>query len=270
VPKIAQNTGRAFDRPELTDKTISSGQEAIGRASFFEALPISETELKGGILLLSVDSNTCLSSESKHEYLQTSERSEKKPKRTINRKRIIYDDTFTLNGKTYQVNATKSGLYAEILKSIIEQFQIALLKWKRVFVLRFDLHTHAFSEDNKRITAFRKRLFEKLKRQYGFKDIGFCWVREHERAKAQHYHFVLFLDGRLIKHSSKIIPMIKAAWEDGTGTYTVPYIKHPFHFADSEDVIKKAVYRVSYLAKPRGKGYRPSQTKDFQCSRMKL
>jgi hypothetical protein len=64
--------------------------------------------------------------------------------------------------------------------------------------------------------------------------------------------------------------MIEAAWEDGTGTYTMPFIKHPFHFADSEDIIEKAINRVSYLAKTRGKGYRPSQTKDFQCSRMKL
>jgi hypothetical protein len=263
VLEIAQNTESGFDTPVLEYKTI-------GKALPVKALPVLETELKRGLLLLSVNSNPCLSSESTNEYLTTPERPEKKPKRTTNRKRIIHDDTFTHNGETYKVNSTKSGLYAEILKSIIEQFQIALLKWKRVFVLRFDLHTHAFSEDNKRITAFRKRLFEKLKRQYGFKDIGFCWVREHERAKAQHYHFVLFLDGRLIKHPSKIIPMIKAAWEDGTGTYTMPFIKHPFHFADSEDIIEKAIYRVSYLAKPRGKGYRPAQTKDYNCSRMKI
>jgi hypothetical protein len=261
--ETARNIRRGFDTPVLT-------HESTGKALPVKALPILETELKRGLLLLSVETNTCLSIESKHEYLQTSERSEKKPERTINRKRIIYDDTFTHNGETYKVNPAKSGLYAEILKAIIEQFQIVQKKWKRVFVLRFDLHAHAFSKDNRRISAFRKRLFQKLKRHYGFKDIGFCWVREHERAKAQHYHFVLFLDGRLIKHSSKIIPIIKAAWEDGTGTYTVPYISHPFHFADSEDIIEKAIYRVSYLAKPRGKGYRPAQTKDYNCSRMKI
>ena len=261
--EIAQNNRGGFDTAVLT-------HESIGKALPAKALPIPETALKGGLLLLSVSQNTCLLSKSNHEYLPAPERSEPKPKRTTNRKRIIDDDTFTHDGKTYRVNATKSGLYAEILKPIIEQFEIGLTKWNRVFVLRFDLHTHAFTEDNSRITAFRKRLFQKLKRHYGFKDIGFCWVREHERAKAQHYHFVLFLDGRLIKHSSKIIPMIKFAWDDGTGTFTMPYIKHPFHFADSEDIIQKAIYRVSYLAKPRGKGYRPAQTKDFQCSRMKL
>jgi hypothetical protein len=67
---------------------------------------------------------------------------------------------------------------------------------------------------------------------------------------------LLFLDGNLIKYPSKIVPMIEAAWEDGTGTYTVPYLNHPFHFADNEAIIEKAIYRVSYLAKTRGKGYR--------------
>jgi hypothetical protein len=67
---------------------------------------------------------------------------------------------------------------------------------------------------------------------------------------------LLFLDGSLIKYSSKIVSMIEAAWEDGTGTYTVPYLNHPFHFVNNEAIIEKAIYRVSYLAKTRGKGYR--------------
>ncbi|MFT6910275.1 MAG: hypothetical protein ACJAS1_007003, partial [Oleiphilaceae bacterium] len=129
--------------------------------------------------------------------------------------------------------------------------------------------TKVYTKDNAIITAFRKRLNQRLKRYYGFKEIGSCWVREQERAKTQHYHFVLFLDGNLIRHSSKINEMVRAAWDDGTGTYTMPHIPRPYHFVDSEDTMQDAIYRVSYLAKPRGKGYRPPQTKDFQCSRMK-
>lgn len=256
--EIARNTRGGFDTAVLTHETI-------GEAIPVKALPVSNTELKRGLLLLSVNANTLISSKSNQKY----KRVKNKPKRTTNRKRIIRDDTFMHNGKAYKVNTEKSGLYVEILQRIIEQFEISQKKWKRVFVLRFDLHTHAFTENNVRITAFRKRLFQKLKRHYGFKEIGYCWAREHEKGKSQHYHFVLFLDGNLIRHSSKINPMIKAAWDDGTGTYHVPFIKHPFHFADSEDDIEKAIYRVSYLAKPRGKGYRPPQTKDYGASRMK-
>ena len=258
MANLARNPKGGFDIAELTHKSI-------GEALPVMVLPVSETAVKARLFLLSnveASKNTLLEA-------GVNKGVTAKPKRTQNRKRVIFEDTFLHNGKTYRVNSSKSGLYAEILKPMIEQFEIGLEKWRRVFVLRFDLHTHVFTKDNARITAFRKRLFQKLKRYYGFKEIGSCWVREQERAKSQHYHFVLFLDGNLIRHSSIINEMIRAAWDDGTGTYTMPHIKHPFHFVDREGITQEAMYRVSYLAKPRGKGYRPPQTKDFQCSRMK-
>ena len=111
---------------------------------------------------------------------------------------------------------------------------------------------------------------QKLKRVYGFKDIGYAWAREQERSKKQHYHFVLFLDGDLIRHSSKITQIIKQAWErEGSNCY-MPVIPRPFHFADNEEAVQDMLERVSYLAKPRGKGYRDNQVKDYNCSRMKL
>lgn len=190
-------------------------------------------------------------------------------KRTLNRKRMVFEDTVTLGEEDYNVNTSKSGIYLEILEAMIKQFQLAARKWGRVFVLRFDLHQKHFTSDNKHVTAFRKRLVQKLKREYGFKEVGFCWVREQERAKAQHYHWVLFLDGNKIRHSSRIIQMIKQAWERPDGYFHVPVIKRPFYFANDEKTVKDAIYRASYLAKVRGKGYRASQTKDFQCSRMR-
>ena len=258
MANLAQNAKGGFDIAELTHKSIGEALPAM-------VLPVSETAVKARLFLLSnVEGSNNIPLEAVENKRVTT-----KPKRTHNRKRVIFEDTFSNNGKTYRVNSSKSGLYVEILKPMIEQFEIGLEKWRRVFVLRFDLHTHVFTKDNARITAFRKRLFQKLKRYYGFKEIGSCWVREQERAKSQHYHFVLFLDGNLIRHSSIINEMIRAAWDDGTGTYTMPHIKHPFHFVDREGIMQEAIYRVSYLAKPRGKGYRPPQTKDFQCSRMK-
>ncbi len=259
--EIAPNITRGFDIAELTH--VENGQSLTGQG-FVHCLPASETTLKGGLLIISnEESNTDTPS-------QDTVTPAKKTKRTKNRKRIVFDSTFLHNTKTYQVNPDKSGLYVETMQRIIEQFEIAQAKWKRVFVLRFDLHTHRYTDDNKLITAFNKRLFQKLKRHYGFKDIGFSWVREQERAKTQHYHYVLFLDGRLIRHSSKISEMVSAAWEDPAGTFTVWHVKRPFYLTNSEDSIQKAIYRVSYLAKARGKGNRPAQTKDFQCSRMKL
>lgn len=246
-----------FDIAVLTHKT---GSEAL----LSKASLLSERAKKERFFLLS-DTNSSISpviskkaSNVKH-----------KPKRTQNRKKITFNEAFTYKGKTYRVNTAKSGLYVEILEGMINQFEIAARKWKRVFVLRFDLHMSIYRSNNQLMTAFRKRLFQKLKRTYGFKDIGFCWVREQERAKSQHYHWVLFLDGDLIRHSSKINEMVKQAWERQEGNYHVPTIKRPYYFADSEAVTQDAIYRVSYLAKPRGKGYRDKQAKDYNCSRMK-
>lgn len=186
-----------------------------------------------------------------------------------NRKRVITDDEITHGGRTYRVNAKKSGLYAEILTRMIDQFEIAASLWSRVLVLRFDLHQDVYTADNLRISRFVKRLTTKLKRAYGFKKIGFTWVREQEKAKAQHYHFVLFLEGRRVRHSQRLIEIIREAWESPVGGYHVPHVPKPFYFGSRDEIADNVIYRISYLAKVRGKGYRPDQTKDYQTSRIK-
>ncbi|MDT8372034.1 MAG: inovirus-type Gp2 protein [Gammaproteobacteria bacterium] len=255
---MCPNITGGFDIAVLTYK--NTGEAMTHKASSFTEMP-----KKGRLFLISNEATNKYTSTTKREVVGTF----LKPNRTINRKKIIFEKTFTHNGKTYSVNTEKSGLYLEIMKAIVEQFEIAVSKWRRVFVLRFDLHSHIHTHDNKQMTLFRKRLFQKLKRVYGFNDIGFCWVREQERAKAQHYHWVLFLAGDLIRHSTRINAIIKETWEDQRGNNTMPTIGHPYYFVDNDQVAQEAVYRVSYLAKPRGKGYRGKQVKDFQCSRMK-
>jgi len=242
---------RGFDTAVLTGK--SEADPLMGEAS-----SLSETDKTSRLFLVSKDSPV---------IDKTVKPKNQKKKR--NRKTVIFDDIFIHNGKEYRVNAAKSGLYVEILRRMIDQFELASQKWRRVFALRFDLHSHYYTGDNKRITLFRKRLFQCLKREYGFKEIGFCWVREMERSKAQHYHWVLFLDGDLIRHSSRINQMVKDAWEDETGAYHVPIIKRPFYFGKAEEIAQDVIYRVSYLAKARSKGYRDEQAKDYQTSRMK-
>ena len=225
-------------------------------------MPFSETPHKGGLFLISKEAPDIPPDNSKGKKKAA-------PKKTRNRKTVMRDDIFEYRGKSYRVNADKSGLYVQTLKSLITQFELAAQKWNRVFVLRFDLHTHFYTGNNKRLSDFNKRLFIRLKREYGFKEIGFCWAREMERAKTQHYHYVLFLDGRLIRHSKIINELIKNAWDDGTGAYHVPTIKRPYYFGKGEQITDDVIYRVSYFAKARGKGYRDKQAKDFQCSRMK-
>jgi len=158
-----------------------------------------------------------------------------------------------------------------MLHKIIDQFEIAQEKWGRVFVLRIELHMPHPTPDNKCMTGFKKRLFQRLEREYEFEAIGFAWAREyHGRGKGQHYHYALFLDGDKVRHSSRIIEFVRASWESSIGGYSIGYIKRPFYFVNNVEVAQQAIYRLSYLAKTRGKGQRPPQTKDYQCSRMKV
>ena len=58
-----------------------------------------------------------------------------------------------------------------------------------------------------------KNLKQKIGRDYEIIKIGYQWVREQERAKKQHYHVVLFLDGNKIQHPKKLNAIIKEMWE---------------------------------------------------------
>ncbi len=251
-------TAGGFDIAVLAHKTD-------GEALKYKASPFYETAPNERLFLISNTPPSITNPINSYKTVNAQHR----PKRTINRKKTIFDDSFTYKDKTYRVNPKGSGLYVEILESIINQFQIAQSKWKRVFSLRFDLHMDIHRRDNRLITGFRKRVFQKLKREYGFKDIGYAWAREQERSKKQHYHFVLFLDGDLIRHSSKINKIIKKAWErEGSNCY-MPVIPRPFHFSDNDEATQDMLERISYLAKTAGKGYREKQVKDFSCSRIK-
>lgn len=101
--------------------------------------------------------------------------------RTNNRKQITTEGSFTHAGKKYSINnGGERGLplYIETLQKIIEQFEIGLEKWRRVLVLRVELHMPHETKTNKVISLFLKRLFKRLRRHYGFKEIGYAWARE--------------------------------------------------------------------------------------------
>jgi len=189
-------------------------------------------------------------------------------KKTANRKYISYKSTFSHQGELLKVNAKKSGIYTSVLHKIIEQLDCCLELYKRVLLVRFDLHQGIYTKNNERMTKFKKRLFKRLKKLYGTKDIGYVWVREHEKAKAQHYHWALWIDGDKVRHSKRVLSIVKAVWADMSGH--VPTILNPYYFIDNAEQRAEAIYRVSYLAKARGKAARPNQTKDYSTSRINL
>lgn len=195
-----------------------------------------------------------------------------KPKKPVNRKYVTYSSIYKHESGEYPINVTKkSGCYTQILNRMIEQLLACYSKWKRVFTLRFDLHYKIYTKDNKVISDFMRRVRAFIKRNYQINEMGFCWVREIERAKSQHYHVVLFLDGDKVRHSSKLNRAIREMWErNSCGNRTMPVVEKPYYLVTDMTGIQEVMWRVSYMAKERGKGYRDIQAKDYSTSRLKV
>ena len=193
----------------------------------------------------------------------------KKKKTTGGRKRVTKEPLFQYYDEVIQVNSEKSGIYEGMFKQIIDELDATIKFYKRVLVYRFDLHQEGYSPNNTVMTNFRKCLIQKIQRSYGIKDIGYVWVRELEKAKAQHYHWALFLDGDKIRHPAQLKKIIKHQWEKATQGNHMPTIQNPFYFVNNPEIRREVIYRISYLAKARGKGYRDVQAKDYATSRLK-
>jgi len=96
-----------------------------------------------------------------------------------------------------------------------------------------------------------------------------------EKSKKQHYYLVLMLDGHKINYPSKVISLAKQIWE-GRELGHIPTIKNPYYMIEREDLdsYAKAFYRISYLAKVRGKGVGKSgklkalKVNDYYASRI--
>lgn len=190
-----------------------------------------------------------------------------KRKNTTGRKYISKSDTVLHRGELVKVNAKGSGCYTYLLKVLFEQFDIGLDKWGRLVFIMIELHQSELTENNTRMTQFRKRLTTRLNAQYGDLEIGFAWVRELEKSKAQHYHLALWLDGDRVKTSHYVCKLAKQVWEEMGGFYSKN--RRSYIYVNLPEARLDALHWLSYLAKGRGKGYKDSQTKDYGTSRLK-
>lgn len=182
---------------------------------------------------------------------------------------ITNNKAITVNGQTWFVNSSGSGLRTEQLKAIINQVDAMLTHHSKVFLMRFDLRMYNFTDNNEIITTFNRRLHKWLKRKYILKRVGFHWVRELETAKQQHYHYALMIDGHKARHPIEILNKVQEIWNEQLGgSMFTP--KNCYYNLEREKYssIQNAIWRLSYLAKARGKGYKPAQTKNYGASRI--
>ena len=164
----------------------------------------------------------------------------------------------------------KYGVYPYMIEKIVEQLDTCLAIHKRVLVVRFDLSIDEYSGDNHTISTFINRQKQRMFKTYSVKNIGHAWKRERETSKAQHYHVALFIDGNKIQHPSKLLRQIKAKWFKH-GRCWIP--DDCFYYLDESKANFKqmrgeAIYRLSYLGKTRGTGYKDAQSKNYSVSRL--
>lgn len=218
--------------------------------------------------------------------------SKKAMSRHVSSKYISYSGMVKHDGVTFQVNANKDGdvskkkgVYNHMLLKGLEQLSFMLKAHGKVIVIRFDLHQKSYTDDNKKMADFIDKLKKNLIRKYGFKDIGYWWVREREEAQAQHYHCALMLDGNKVKTSYKVLDIVDETWKKKDKGNSRPHIDNPYHVINVSNTIHNqeslesplkhhnskagVIWRLSYMAKPRSKGFRSKQAKDYSTSRLK-
>lgn len=189
-----------------------------------------------------------------------------------NRKTPSYKGTINHNGTIYKVNADNNhGIYLSVVHKMIDQLEICQEKWGRVFVVRLEMRQRFYTGNNKLMSRFVCNIKKKLLKEYGIREIGFQWVRELGKADAQHYHFVIFLDGYKVQSSWRVHAIARDVWEKIKVGNVMPYVKGKvsYDFRKGDETTKAdVIYRVSYLAKENTKGVRDPQAKDYSSSRL--
>lgn len=107
------------------------------------------------------------------------------------------------------INANDEKLcWVEILDALHEQMSAMLSHHCKVLFVRFDLHLPSYTGTNKIMSDFMRKIKRWINQHYQTKRVGHLWVREQERAKQQHYHVILLIDGNKMKNPKHLFERI--------------------------------------------------------------
>ena len=181
-------------------------------------------------------------------------------------KYISKSKVVTFDNRTWWIYS-KYGYETKMLKQILGQLFYMENQYNKVHVIRFDLHQPTYTTNNERVTTFNRRLFKWIRRTYRLKTIGFVWVREQEKVKNQHYHCAIFLSGHKVQHPKRILAQIQLHWQSMSGHSYTPKNCYYNVTKSNHEALQAVIYRLSYLAKARGKDKQPAQVKNYSTSR---
>lgn len=202
------------------------------------------------------------------------------------RSKLIQSGNYVHEGIEYEVNYRDDGKRSPLNTDILGKFTNEILamrqKYSRVCAIRFDLHVSdgmRVAESNTLISKLFTKLKDKFKAKrwddQPIKNFAYGWVWEIEKAKHAHYHLWIALPGNQVKSSGyrdygmfKTINDIWSELTNGKGGSHLP--ENPAYMISRYDdgVLRDFVYRVSYLAKERGKFSCGDNTKRFDGSRL--
>lgn len=164
----------------------------------------------------------------------------------------------------------KNGCYFEILDALNREMTAMLAHHNKLFFVRIDMRVIDYSDKNKMVSDLLRKIKRWIAHHYQTKHIGHLWVREVERAKKQHYHLVLMVDGNKMNHPKRLIQRIEEMAEQRNlpKPYTPDNCFIMINRGDNT-AFDDAFYRGSYLAKTRGKNYKGKLANNFSASRIK-
>jgi hypothetical protein len=162
---------------------------------------------------------------------------------------------FQIAGQRFRINNGPSlGCYCEVLTDLYYQLTNLLSHHSRLLSLRLDVKVYDYSEDNKLLSVFIRRLKRNLKSYFGFTRVGYLWVRELSKTGKQHYHLILLLDGSKVQHPKNVINIAEEiAYKCNMPVPYTPkncYLKISRSNSDSFGAV---MWRGSYMAKTRSK-----------------
>lgn len=205
-------------------------------------------------------------------------------KRKKGRFNLISSDIFEHEGASYSVNykgKSYSPLSVEILERNINELRAMQESYARVFAFRFDLRVPSSmtpEESNRLISELFEKLRDKFKSKgwdnQPIKTHAYGWVWEVETAKQAHYHLWIAVPGNQVQAvypSGGMYGLINGLWlelTNGKGRGHLPKDAGCMITRDDKSELKKFVYRISYLAKERGKYSQSNKTKRYGGSRL--
>jgi len=161
--------------------------------------------------------------------------------------------TFVFKEVMWSVLPEKRDQDTKILKRIFRVVD-KVSAMSRFLAVRYDFRLPAYSADNHAIDDFHNLLFRQLGKYYPKSFISYLWVKEQGSGEAQHYHYLLMLDGNYIRYPNKLNTIVQHCWEQATGG-SVWFPENGYYFVAENDLktYTKLMLRVSYLGKRRTK-----------------